>query len=91
MLPWGDEVEASVSLAAEAPLDVGHELAADVLEAVDTQRGVLAGLAGDVALAGVRGGEHGEHDIVLSSHAQVCRQVRAGFANIGRLQSHGHQ
>lgn len=86
-LPWGYEVESSVSLSAETSLDVGHELAPDVLEAVDTQGGVLAGLAGDVSFAGVRSGEHGEHDVVLGSDSKISGQIRAGLTNIGGLQS----
>ena len=84
--PRGDEVQAPGALAAEAPLDVGHELAADVLEAVDAERGVPARLARDVALAGVRRGEHGEHDVVLRRHPEVCGQVRAGLAHVGGLE-----
>ena len=84
--PRGDEVQAPGALAAEAPLDVGHELAADVLEAVDAERGVPARLARDVALAGVRRGEHGEHDVVLRRHPEVRGQVRAGLAHVGGLE-----
>ena len=84
--PRGYEVQAPGALAAEAPLDVGHELAADVLEAVDAERGVPARLARDVALAGVRCGEHGEHDVVLRRHPEVRGQVRAGLAHVGGLE-----
>ena len=84
--PRGDEVQAPGALAAEAPLDVGHELAADVLEAVDAERGVPARLARDVALTGVRRGEHGEHDVVLRRHPEVRGQVRAGLAHVGGLE-----
>ena len=84
--PRGDEVQAPGALAAEAPLDVGHELAADVLEAVDAERGVPARLARDVALAGVRRGEHGEHDVVLRRHPEVRGQVRARLAHVGGLE-----
>ena len=84
--PRGYEVQAPGALAAEAPLDVGHELAADVLEAVDAERRVPARLARDVALAGVRCGEHGEHDVVLRRHPEVRGQVRAGLAHVGGLE-----
>ena len=84
--PRGYEVQAPGALAAEAPLDVGHELAADVLEAVDAERRVPARLARDVALAGVRCGEHGEHDGVLRRHPEVRGQVRAGLAHVGGLE-----
>ena len=85
LAPGRYEVQASCSLSTETPLDVGHELPPDVLEAVHTEGALLAGLAGDVALAGVRAAEHGEHDVVLGRHAEVSRQVRAGLAHVGRL------
>ena len=84
--PGRDEVQAPGSLATEAPLDVRHELPPDVLEAVHTEGALLTGLAGDVALTGVRRAEHGEHHVVLRRHAEVGRQVGAGLAHIGRLE-----
>ena len=83
--PGRYEVQPSCSLATEAPLDVGHELPPDVLEAVHTEGALLAGLAGDVPLAGVRAAEHGEHDVVLGGHSEVRGQVRAGLPNVGSL------
>ena len=83
--PGRDEVQAPGSLATEAPLDVRHELPPDVLEAVHTEGALLAGLAGDVPLAGVRAAEHGEHDVVLGGHSEVRGQVRAGLPNVGSL------
>ena len=85
LAPGRYEVQASSSLATETPLDVGHELPPDVLEAVHTEGALLAGLAGDVALAGVRAAEHGEHDVVLGRHTEVRGQVRAGLPDIGSL------
>ena len=83
--PGRYEVQAPSSLSTETPLDVGHELPPDVLEAVHTEGALLAGLAGDVPLAGVRAAEHGEHDVVLGGHSEVRGQVRAGLPNVGSL------
>ena len=83
--PGRYEVQASRSLSTETPLDVGHELPPDVLQTVHTQGALLAGLAGDVALAGVGAAEHGEHDVVLGRHPEVGGQVRAWLANVGSL------
>ena len=84
--PGRYEVQASCTFTTEAPLDIGHELPPDVLEAVDTQSAVLAGLAGDVPLTGVGTAEHGEHDVVLGSDPEVCREVGARFPHVGRLE-----
>ena len=83
--PGRYEVQAPSSLSTETTLDVGHELPPDVLQAVHTEGALLAGLAGDVPLAGVRAAEHGEHDVVLGRHAEVRGQVGAGLPNIGSL------
>ena len=83
--PGRYKVQASSSLATETPLDVGHELPPDVLQAVHTQGALLAGLAGDVALTGVRAAEHGEHHVVLGRHTEVRGQVGAGLPHVGSL------
>ena len=83
--PGRYEVQPSSSLSTETPLDVGHELPPDVLQAVHTEGALLAGLAGDVPLAGVRAAEYGEHDVVLGRHTEVRGQVGAWLPNIGSL------
>ena len=85
------EVQTPRPFSTEAPLDIRHELPPDILEAVDTESAVLAGLAGDVPLAGVRAAEHGEHDVVLGRHPEVCRQVGARFAHVGGLKGMFHE
>ena len=84
-VPWWDKIQSTSTFTAETSLDVWHELPPDVLEAVDAEGGVPAGLAGDVPLAGVGRAEHREHHVVLRRHAQVGRQVWPGLANIGSL------
>ena len=80
-----DEVESSVSLAAEAALNVVHELAADRLERVDAQRRRPARLGRHVALGRVALAEGGEQDVVLGRDAQFGRQVWARLTHVGRL------
>ena len=85
------EVQTPRPLSTEAPLDIGHKLPPDVLEAVHTEGALLAGLAGDVPLAGVRAAEHREHDVVLGGDPEVCRQVGARFAHVGGLKEIFHE
>lgn len=81
----GDEVEPATAVAAEALLDVLHELAPDRLERVDAERAGVCGLAGHLALAVVALGEDGEQHVVLRVDAQVGRQVGARLAHVRRL------
>ena len=80
-----DEIESAVSLAAEAALDVVHELAPNGLERVDAERRARHGLGGHVALGRVALRENGEQDVVLRPDAQLRRQVTAGLVHVRRL------
>lgn len=80
-----DEVKSSAADAVEAVLDVGHELAANVLERVDAEGARLARLHGGVALGFVALGEDGKQDVVLRRDAERRRQIGAGLADVGGL------
>lgn len=77
-----DESKTSFAVAAEAPLNIPHELPPDGLERVNTEctLGSRSTIIGSIAL-----GEDGEKHVVLCRNSKVSGQIRASFSDVRGL------